>query len=137
MIALAVSRTALGLLPLTAADSGTSGAVIIDWQPGDVEPDNEYAESAWLDGSSLARTRSGLITARLELRLYAASVSAVYTLQDSWRTALSQFSYTVTETFTGGSHVYNCCPAALSPTLVGTQLRQGTLLLTASIPRQP
>lgn len=128
-IALAVSRTSLGLIPLTAADTGTTGAVIIGWNPGSVDPANEYAESAWLNGASLARTRVPLLNAALSLRLYAASVAAVRTLHSTWLAALGQQSYTITETFTGGSVVYDCCPASVGHSLVGSELRQGTMLL--------
>lgn len=137
MIRLAVSRTSLGFVPLIAEDTGRSGGVIIDWQPGDTDPQNEFSESAWLDGAPLARTRIPNTTAVMRLRLYASSVAAVRTLHATWRAALIQQSFTITESYTGGSITYECFPAKVSPVLEGPMLAQGVIVLTASIPRRP
>lgn len=137
---LTVSRTSLGLVPLVAAVTGSTGAVVDanGWDPGAVDPVNEYAESADLNGASLARYRIPMTNASLSLRLYAASEAAARALHAQWRQALTeQPSFTITESWTGGSIVYDCCPARVAPLLSGVLLRQGCIPLTASIPRQP
>jgi len=133
-----VSRSSLGLVPLVASGTTvTSGAVLIDWQPGGVTPVNEYAESSWLPGASLARSRQDMTNIAMTLRLYASSESTVRALLTTWQQALAQFSYTITETWSGGSNTYTCCPATLTPDYVGYMLPRGTLIVSASIPRQP
>lgn len=135
---IAVSRTSLGLVPLVAVDtSATSGAVVIGWNFGGVDPQNEWAESADIPGASLARTHEAVLPLALDLRLYGASQAAVRALYVTWKQALAQFSYTITETYTGGSNTYDCSPATLSPGLIGHQLGRGSMTLGASIPRQP
>lgn len=136
---LTVSRTSLGLVPLVAAVTGSTGAVIDanGWDPGAVDPVNEYAESADLNGASLARFRLPLANATISMKLYAASEAAARVLHAQWVAALTQPSFTITESWTGGSIVYDCCPARVAPLLSGVLLRQGCIPLTASIPRQP
>lgn len=134
---LSVSRTSLGRVPLVASGTTQAGAVVIAWQPGVADPANEYAESAWLDGSSLSRTRLDLVDMSLTLRLYGSSESAVRAQLADWTQALRQFSYTITDNFTGGSTVYSCCPAKVTPDFDGYQLSLGRLVVACSIPRQP
>jgi hypothetical protein len=57
---------------------------------------------------------------------------------DALKDALSQFSYTITESYSGGSVVHTCMPAAsVIPDYDPDTLRHNMCVITAVIPRQP
>lgn len=139
MISLTVDRSSLGLLPLTANDFGTTGAVVAAWQPSRKERDNAVARSRWLSGGSLVSTRDEIVGMDLVMRLYASSHTLIRSAVDEWDAALGQFSYTITETITGAitPTVYDCQPASWQVDNDPVAIRAGFVILTASIPRQP
>jgi len=143
MITLTISRTSLGLLPLTIANSGrTAGTYVLTaggWNPGAVERENSYARSRWLPGAQLVSTRDELMALSLTVRLWSDSVPNLRTMADTLGEALGQFSYTITENVTGAltPRIYDCMPASYSIDSDPVQWRQFTTTLTASIPRQP
>lgn len=139
MISLSVDRSSLGLLPLTVADSGSSGAVLAAWQPSRKERDNAVARSRWLSGGSLVSTRDEIVGMDMVLRLYASSHALIRSAVDEWDAALGQFSYVITETISGAvtTRAYTCQPAAWQVDNDPVAIRAGFVILTASIPRQP
>ena len=138
MLSLSVSRTSLGLVPLTAADSTqASGATVMDWSPGLVVRDTTIVKSKWADGGVVTHSRDDVVTMALVLFLRGGSLAASRVLAESWAAALGQFDYTITETLTGGVRAFACMPANVDISASPNQWRAGVVSVTASIPRNP
>ena len=139
MISLSIDRSSIGLLPLTVADSGSTGAVIVAWQPKSKERENTVARSRWLKGGPLTSTRDEIVGMTLSVQLWASTPALLDQAVDVWDAALGQFSYTITETTTGAltPKVYACQPASWAVDNDPVMIRAGLVILTAQIPRQP
>jgi hypothetical protein len=139
VISLSIDRSSIGLLPLTVADTGTTGAVIVAWQPKSKDRDNTVARSRWLSGGSLVSTRDEIVGMTLAVQLWATTPALLDQAVDTWDAALGQFAYQITETTTGAltPKVYDCQPASWSVDNDPVMIRAGLVILTASIPRQP
>ena len=142
MISLSISRTSLGLLPLTITDNGrTAGTYVLTqdgWFPGAVQADSTYARSRWIDGAQLTSSRVDLLAMTLTVQCWAASATSARSMADTLGAALMQDSYTITESGLSLTPVvYNCLPASWSMDWDPILLRQGLAIFTASIPRQP
>ena len=138
MISLTVDRTSLGLLPYTITDTGTSGPVLVAFQPGAISRENVVATSRWVDGGALVSTRTEMTSMDLVVRLYSTSYAQLRTDAETLGDALGQYGYTITETpTTGSARTYTCLPASWQMEMSPPELRRFTALFTASIPRQP
>lgn len=139
VISLSVSRTSLGLIPLTLTDSGRVGNVIVAWNPNLPEREVTWAKSRWLDGGSVVSSRDDVTGADLTFQIWGASAGALWTTADLWDEALAQFSYTVTETRSGSLTpiVYDCAPTSLRIVNDPVTIRAGFLVASCTIPRQP
>jgi hypothetical protein len=142
VISLSIDRSSIGLLPLTIGTTRTTGAYMLmagGWNPGTIERDNTYARSRWLSGASLVSTRDELTSLDLGVRIWGSSLSNMRQMVDDLGAALGQFSYQITETWSGNltPRVYDCCPASYAVEADPDQWRQYTTIVTASIPRQP
>lgn len=134
-VTLSVSRTSLGLVPLTAANSATVAATIRDWSPGLVVRDTTIARSKWAPGGVVTRSRDDVVTMTLSLFLRAGSLSASRALAEAWATALGQFEYTITESISGAVRPFAAMPASVD--MAESYWRNGVVELNASIPRNP
>lgn len=137
MLTLSVSRTSLGLVPLTAADVTQSGATIMDWSPGLVVRDTTIVRSKWADGGIVTHSRDDVVTMTLSLFLRGGSLAASRALAEVWVAALGQFDYTITETLTGGSRAFAAMPASVDISSNPNFWRNGIVPITATIPRNP
>lgn len=138
MISLTIDRTSLGLLPYTITDTGTSGPVLVAFQPGAIQRENAIATSRWIDGGALVSTRTEMTALSLTVRLWSTSYAQLRTDADTLGDALGQYSYTITETpTTGAARVYTCMPASWQMEMNPADLQKFTALFTASVPRQP
>lgn len=139
MISLSVSRTSLGLLPLTLADTGTTGNVIVRWEPNLPEREVAWARSRWLRGGSVVSSRDDIVGAELTFQIWGASSGAIWTTAGLWDAALAQFSYTITETRSGtlSPIVYGCAPTSLRVANDSVTIRAGYVVASCVIPRQP
>jgi len=137
MLSLSFSRTSLGKVPLTAADTTQSGATIMSWDPGLVVRDVAISRSKWARGGVPTRTRDDVVIATLTLFLRGGSLAASRTLAETWAEALGQLDYTITETLTGGVRVFTAMPTSADIPTAKSLWRNGIVLLTAAIPRNP
>jgi len=138
MLSLSVSRTSLGLVPLTAADTTQAlGATIMDWSPGLVVRDVTIAKSKWAPGGVATRVRDDVVTMGLTLWLRGGSLAASRALAEAWVAALGQFDYTITETLTGATRPFAAMPATVDIGSNPTLWRAGIVPVSASIPRNP
>jgi len=134
MIALTITA---GTGTISVTDSGTTGYVLESWNPGSVNRDNSYATSRWLDGASLTSSRTEITTLAASIQVWGTALADTLTKVATIGSALGQFSYTVTESHTGGSAVYTCMPADYSIEYNPTTLRSNMAVINAVIPRQP
>lgn len=139
MISVSVSRASLGLVPLTFGDSrGSAITIMPGWSFGDDDAENEYAESAWLSGSSVARTRYPLTDIVLPLVIRTTSITALESTYTALLAAVRQGpSFDVTRTLGGVARTYSCCPGKASRAFDKFRLLKGEDALTLTIPRQP
>lgn len=138
MIALSVSRTSLGLVPLTVSDVTGAGATLRDWNPGVADREVVIARSKWAPGGVATRTRDDVVLMKLELYLRGGSLAASRVLAETWSAALGQLDYTITETVTGGTpRPYAAMPASVLLDDDPDYLRNGIVIVSASIPRNP
>jgi len=137
MLSLSVSRTSLGRVPLTAADSTQVGATVMDWSPGLVVRDMTIVKSKWADGGVVTHSRDDIVTMTLSLFLRAGSLTASRLLAEEWAEALGQLDYTITETLTAGARAFAAMPASVDITANPNHWRAGIVSVTASIPRNP
>ena len=139
MISLSVSRASLGLTPLSLADTGNTGNVIVSWNPNLPEREVSWARSRWLDGASVTSSRDDIVGADLTFQIWGASAGAIWTTVALWDAALAQFSYTITETRSGSLSpiVYDCAPASLRVANDPVTIRAGFVVASCTIPRQP
>jgi hypothetical protein len=139
MITLSVSNGTA--TPLSIADTGTTGYVLTrdGWNNGGVENRNTYAESRWVDGASLTSSKQAVVSMNLAVRAWGTSISDLSVKVDAIGAALSQFSYTITESFAGGgSAVHTCMPASdINMSYDPDLLQHNVAIVTAVIPRQP
>ena len=123
--------------PITITDSGSSGYVLVSLDPGQTIRDNTYAESRWLSGAALTSTREDMTALSAVIQTWGTSLADTLTKVDTLGSALGQYAYTVTATYTGGSAVYTACPASYSVSYDPNYLRNFLTVVTTSIPRQP
>lgn len=135
MISLSISMGTA--TPVSVTDTGTSGYVLAAYSPGGVDADNALAQSRWLDGAALTSTRTNLTTIAASIQVWGTAYAHVMTQVDALGSALSQYSYTVTESYTGGSAVYTCLPASYEVVYSPDTLRANMAVVNATIPRQP
>ena len=135
MISLSISNGTA--TPLTITDTGTTGYVLVALNPGGMLRDNAVATSRWLDGGALVSTRDEMATMEATIQTWGSSVSDVMTKVATLGSALGQWSYTVTASYSGGSAVYTAMPANYAVSYDPDFLRNNVALVTASIPRQP
>lgn len=138
MISVSISRTSLGLVPLTFGDSrGAAVTIMPGWSFGDDEAENEYAESAWLPGASVARTKYPLSQIVLPLVIRTTSLVTLETTYSAILAAVRQGpSFDLTRTL-GVSRTYSCCPGTASRAYDKFRLLKGEDAVTLTIPRQP
>lgn len=135
MIALSISNgTATAI---SVADSGHSGYVLASWQPGRVERENQVAVSRFVDGGALTATRSAITTIDASIYAYGTSYAHLMGMIDTLGSALGQFGYTITETYSGGSAVHTCLPGNYAVDYNPSLLRANMAVIAVSIPRQP
>lgn len=139
MISLSVSRASLGLTPLTLADTGITGNVIVAWNPNLPEREVSWSRSRWLSGASQTSSRDDVVGADLTFQIWGASAGAIWTTAGLWDAALAQFTYTVTETRSGSLSpiVYDCAPTSLRVASDPVTIRAGFVVASCTIPRQP
>ena len=135
MISLSLSNGTATAISIT--DQGSSGYVLVAMNPGQVSRDNTYAESRWLDGGALVSTRDGLGSLDVVVQVWGTSLADTLTKVATLGSALGQYTYTVTASYSGGSAVYTAMPASYSVSYDPNYLRNHMPVLTASIPRQP
>ena len=123
--------------PITINDQGKTGYVLVSLDPGQTIRDNTYAESRWLSGGALTSTREDMTALSAVIQTWGTSLADTLTKVDTLGSALGQYSYTVTATYTGGSAVYTACPASYSVSYDPNYLRNFLTVVTTSIPRQP
>ena len=135
---IALSIAAGTATPLTIADSGTGTYVLVAFEPGTRQRDNAFATSRWADGGALVSSTLGLQSMDLVVRINAATPAAVVAAGSVLDAALGQYSYTITATMAAGAATYTCLPASSTALAYDpVQFRNGTGVLSASIPRQP
>lgn len=138
MISLSITRTELALGALTVTDTGTSGIVLVTLNEGDIEHDNQYATSRWVDGAQLISSRRDVTSIEATFRAWGTTHATLTQNIDALYNALNQFTYTITATFSGGgTRVYTCMPANYSSQWDPPEFRRFTATVTARIPRQP
>ena len=112
--AASVTRTALSLADLNLFNPG-SYEVEPPTGPGQVTWRRQYATSPYVEGSSLVTAVRDQVSSTLVVRCFGASASALETNTAALIAAFSQFSYTLTLTWDGVSHVWACDPADYQP----------------------
>lgn len=99
---------------ITIGQSGTYRVVAdtlgdpgLNWRLG-------YASSPWVDSETLVSAAKSKATFPFECDVYGTSIADLISKIAALRTALSQFSYTVTVTIGGSSVAYSADPGTLS-----------------------
>lgn len=140
MITLSISNGTATAIPI--ADTGTGPGYVLTrsgWSNGMVENQNTYADSRWVDGAALTSSKQAVVSMSLQVRAWGTSIADMVSRVNALGDALSQYSYTITETYAGGgSTVHTCMPAVsvnmeYEPDLVAHYVA----VVSASIPRQP
>ena len=137
MIALTVSRTLLGLPPLTAVDVTAPGATIRAWNPGQVVRETTLARSPDMGGGVATASRDDVVTMTLDLFLRGGSLRQSRVLADAWAAALGQLDFTIREVCDGATRTWLCLPTSVDIPPTPALWRGGIVQLTASIPRNP
>ena len=122
---------------VTIPDTGSSGYVLVALSPGAKQRENSYAESRWIDGAALTSSRTTLVSMSATVRVIGTTTGHVFQQIDSLGSAVNEWEYTVTATYTGGSAVYYAMPASYSVDYDPNLLRNRQALMTLSIPVAP
>jgi hypothetical protein len=136
-----VARTSLSLAALELSNSTTT-YVIKDIDLGIETPILQLKKSLMTNGAILSNVTYDMKKVHLVIRVFGANDPAtIMTNMATLKTALSQWSYTLTVTFGTNVTVFNCLPATIaygsSNGLNIQDLRAGFQEMSIEIPVQP